>query len=102
MTMVLAKAVCTIAAKRLHASQGFAEVCWALHKTARTVKAFDLLSSSGFGKTCHTASSEPFFYDTAYQHASRTTIDEQGKCVIAKEIKRSSDSKSKQKEPSMY
>ena len=104
MTRVLAKAVCRIAAKRLlhKALQQRKKYAGSLLKTARTVKAFDLLSSSDFGKTCHTASSEPFFYDTAYQHASRTTpipIDEEGKCVIAKEIKRSSDPKSKQKEP---
>jgi len=42
-----------------------------------------------FGEGCHTALTEPYYYDAAYQLVKRNyaiPIDENGKCVVAKEI----------------
>ena len=42
-----------------------------------------------FGEGCHTASTEPYFYDSAYKPVKRDfalPIDECGKCVLADEI----------------
>ena len=47
------------------------------------------LPSDNFGVSCHTASSEPFFYDTAYQPVKRKEaipVDGLGRCVVAKKI----------------
>ena len=42
-----------------------------------------------FGEGCHTASTEPYFYDSAYKPVKRDyalPIDKCGKCVLANEI----------------
>ena len=42
-----------------------------------------------FGEGCHTASTEPYFYDSDYEPVKRDyalPIDECGKCVLANEI----------------
>ena len=46
------------------------------------------ISSEDFGKSRHTASSEPFFYDQSYtmvHHTSPIAVDSHGRCVIAEE-----------------
>ena len=52
-------------------------------------------SSDDFGDCCHTASSEPYFYDQSYAVcATRNTpipVKENGTCLVAAEIKESSD-----------
>ena len=46
------------------------------------------ISTEDFGESCHTASSEPFFYDQSYEMVRRTSpiaVDSNGRCVIAEE-----------------
>ena len=46
------------------------------------------ISTDDFGKSRHTASSEPFFYDQSYamvRHTSPISVDSNGRCVIAEE-----------------
>ena len=49
-----------------------------------------VFGTEDFGKGCHTTrSTEPYFYDAAYQPSSRATpvpINEKGVCVVAKDI----------------
>ena len=103
---VLIKAVCRIAAKRLlnKVLQIRKEHAGALLKTARVVTSLNIKSRDDFGEGCHTASSEPFYYDAAYQAVQRACaipIDENGRCVVANEISSSGNdtSKTKGKQP---
>ena len=53
----------------------------------RSVTALNI-STDDFGKSRHTASSEPFFYDQSYamvRHTSPIAVDSNGRCVIAEE-----------------
>ena len=46
------------------------------------------ISTEDFGKSRHTASSEPFFYDQNYAMVHRTSpiaVDSNGRCMIAEE-----------------
>ena len=103
MTRVMAKAVCRIAAKRLlHNALQLRKSCaGSLLKTTRAVRSFELKSSSDFSESCHTVATEPYFYDTAYRHVSRTTpipIDKKGIChmYVVEEV---IDTKSKKGKP---
>ena len=61
-----------------------------LSKTVRIVQSMMQISSAeDFGESCHTASTEPYFYDSAYKPVKRDyalPIDECGKCVLASDI----------------
>ena len=53
----------------------------------RAVNSLKMLDDD-FGKSRHTASSEPFFYDQSYcpvKHTSPIVVDNLGRCVIAEE-----------------
>ena len=42
-----------------------------------------------FGEGCHTASTEPYLYDSAYNPVKRgfaLPVDEYGRCILATEI----------------
>ena len=58
-------------------------------------------SNDNFGDCCHTASSEPYFYDQSYAVcATRNTpipVKENGTCLVAAEIKKSSDEESNER-----
>ena len=59
-----------------------------LLKCVRMVNAFEL-SILNLGERWHTASSEPFFYDSTYIPTKRDTampVDEYGRCYIAEEV----------------
>ena len=99
---VMIKAVCRIAAKRLlsKALQLRKEHAGALLKTTRAVNSLVIKGRDDFGDVCHTASSEPYYYDSAYQLVQRAyaiPIDENGRCVIANEISSSESESSKRK-----
>ena len=99
---VMIKAVCRIAAKRLlnKALQLRKEHAGALLKTTRAVNSLNIKGQDDFGEECHTASSEPYFYDSAYQPVQRAyaiPIDENGRCVVASEIGSSEHESSKGK-----
>ena len=55
-------------------------------KSLRKIRGSD---KQDFGRTCHTKSSEPYFYDSAYSVTKHPVIpiDENGKCVIAETFK---------------
>ena len=106
MSRVLGRAVCSVAAKRLlnKALQMRKEYAGSLLKSTRSINAIQIRGSEDFGVGCHTASSEPYYFDSAYQHVKRATalaIDENGKCIIANEIKADSET-SKKSEPKKW
>ena len=99
---VMIKAVCRIAAKRLlnKVLQVRKEHAGSLLKTARVVSGLNIKGRDDFGEGCHTASSEPFYYDAAYQPVQRACvipIDENGRCVVTNEISSSGNDTSKMK-----
>ena len=103
---VMIKALCRIAAKRLlnKVLQVRKEDASILLNTTRVVSNLNIKGRDDFGEGCHTASSEPFYYDAAYQHVQRACvipIDENGRCVVANEISSSRNeiSKTKGKQP---
>ena len=88
---VIGTAVCKIAAKRLlnKALQVRKEHAGSLLKTVRTIQSMQISGADDFGDGCHTASTEPYFYDSAYSHVKRgfaLPVDEHGKCILATEI----------------
>ena len=92
MSRVLGRTVCSVAGTRLlnKALQLRKEHAGCLLKTTRVINAIQITGSEDFGVGCHTASSEPYFFDASYQHVKRDyalPIDENGKCMVALEIK---------------
>ena len=61
--------VCRLAAQRLvsKALQVCKEHAGLLIGSLKTIKSIKLNEESDFGKSCHTRSTEPFFYEAAYQ-----------------------------------
>ena len=91
MSRVLGRTACSVAGTRLlnKASQLLKERAGSLLKTTRVINAIQVTGSEDFGVGCHTASSEPYFFDASYQHVKRDyalPIDENGKCIVALEI----------------
>ena len=81
---------CRIAAERVVscALKQRKESAGTLLKSTCSVNSYDF-PSDGFGKGCHTAASEPYFYDTAYKavkHVGVIPVDNRGRCYIAKEV----------------
>ena len=56
----------------------------------KSIKSIKLNEESDFGKSCHTRSTEPFFYEAAYQPVvvrdTPIPINGRGECVLAEEI----------------
>ena len=89
---VLGKTACRLATKRLlnKALQVRKEHAGSLLKMARSIQSLHIKGKQHFGESSHTASTEPYFYDSAYQLVKRPyaiPIDENGRCILAKEIK---------------
>ena len=61
---------------------------------ARSIQSLQIKGKNDLGESSHTASTEPYFYDSAYQLVKRPhaiPIDENhGKCIIAKPVKKES------------
>ena len=92
---VLGKTACRLAAKWLlnKALQVRKEHAGCLLKMARSIQSLQIKGKNDFGESSHTASTEPYFYDSAYQLVKRPhaiPIDENGKCIIAKQVKKES------------
>ena len=90
---VLGKTACRLATKRLlnKALQVRKEHAGCLLKMARSIQSLQIKGKNDFGESGHTASTEPYFYDSAYQLVKRPhaiPIDENGKCIIAKQVKK--------------
>ena len=86
-----ARAVCKVAARRLvnKALEKRKDFAGCLIKTTRVINGFTLKGEEDFGDCGHCASSEPYFYDTAYHLVKRglsIPVDQSGKCVVAEEI----------------
>ena len=93
---VLGKIACRLAAKRLlnKALQVRKEHAGCLLKMARSIQSLQIKGQKDFGESSHTASTEPYFYDSAYQLVKRPyaiPIDENGKCITAKQVKKESE-----------
>ena len=76
MKRVTGKAVCSVAAKRLVTKvlQVRKEHAGSLLKIVRTVKTMQIKGAEDFGDGCHTASIEPYFYDSAYKPVKRLCL----------------------------
>ena len=63
------------------------------------------ISTENFGKSRHTASSEPFFYDQSYamvRHTSPIAVDSHGRCVIGEEVGKRNEKSNRPKMLEMY
>ena len=84
--------VCRLAAQRLvsKALQVRKEHAGLLLGSLKSIKSIKLNEESDFGNNCHTRSTEPFFYEAAYQPVvvrdTPIPINERGECVVAEEI----------------
>jgi len=73
MPRVMRKAFCRIAARRLlnKSLQTRKENVGTLLKACRLIKSLQIEGKEDFGEDCHTASTEPHYYDAAYQLVKR-------------------------------
>ena len=73
---VMCKAVCRVAAKRLlnKSLQTRREYVGSLLKACRLIKSLKIDGKEDFGEGCHTASTEPYYYDTAYMQACQERL----------------------------
>ena len=78
------KAMCRVAAKNL-----LNKAAGSLLQAARLVQSMELTDKNDFGDGCHMASTEPFFYDSAYKLVKKEyalPIDTNGRCITAKNV----------------
>ena len=85
---VVGKTVCRLGANRLlnKALQMRKEQAGSLLKTTRSIQSLQMRGSEDFGEGCHTAATEPYYYDSAYQLVKRPyaiPIDKRGRCIVA-------------------
>ena len=88
---VSVKAMCRVAAKKLFnkALQIHREHAGSLLQAARLVQSMELTDKNDFGDGFHKASTEPFFYDSAYKLVKKENalpIDTNGRCITAKNV----------------
>ena len=94
MSKGMSKAIWKIAAKKIlnKTLQMRKEHVGSLLKAIRLIKRPDIKVKEDFGEGCHTTSSEPYYYDEAYQLIKRDTaipVNHNGKCVVAEVISKS-------------
>jgi hypothetical protein len=61
----------------------------------KSIESISLRQQGDVGKGCHTRSTEPYFYDTAYEPVVRNlpiSVNNKGECVVATEIPFQKDS----------
>ena len=80
--------MCNVASRQLlNRVLKYCRACAAeLLGTIRSVKTVEINNKDDFGDTHHAASTESYFYDSAYQLVKRQQtlpVDKQGKCVVA-------------------
>ena len=54
-----------------------------------SIKSLTLRGKGDFGEGCHSASTEPYFYEAAYQPVQKDTpipVNEYGQCIVAEKI----------------
>ena len=97
-----AKLACRIAAKKLiHKILSLCKLnAGMLIKYVRNLNSQNFNGRDDLGKACHSVASEPFYYDTAYNHIftinTPIAIDENGKAHLSEVLCTSSDGKIKQ------
>ena len=87
----LGKTVCQTAARKLvnKVLQSRKISAGALLATIRSVKSISLKGRKDFGEGCHSVSTEPYFYEAAYQPVQRDSpipVNRQGQCIVAEKI----------------
>ena len=87
MSRAINQAVCKIAAKKVlnKALQVRKVHVGSLLKNIRLIKCLDIKEKEDFGKRVHSAASEPYYFDAAYQLVEidlPIPVDENGKCMI--------------------
>ena len=90
---VLGKTACALAAKWLlnKAFQVHKEHAGWLQNMARSIQGLQIRGRQYFSESSHTAATEPYFYDSAYQLVKMPyamPVDENGKCTFAKQVKK--------------
>ena len=85
------KTVCRIAARKLvnKALQSRKTSAGDLLATIRSVKSISLKGRKDFGDGCHSVSTEPYFYEAAYQPVQRDSpipVNRRGQCIVAEKI----------------
>ena len=89
----LEKTVCKLAARKLvnFSLQQRSNSAVTLLARIRSIKSLTLKGKGDFGEGCHSASTEPYFYEAAYQPVQRDTpaipVNEYGHCIVAEKIK---------------
>ena len=87
---VSVKAMCRVAAKKLlNKTLQIRSHTGSLLQAARLVRSMDLTDKNDFSDSYHMASTEPFFYDSAYKLVKREyalPIDANGRCITAKKV----------------
>ena len=90
----LTKAVLNIASRKLlHSALKLRPRKQSAGELLKCIRSVNVLTmtATDFGESCHTAFSEPFFYDQSYRlvkHTSPIVVDDNGRCVIAEEVGR--------------
>ena len=89
-------AMCKVAAKKLlnKALQIRREHAGSLLQATRLVQTMELTDKIDFGDGCHMATTEPFFYDSAYKLVKREyalPVDINGRCITVKKVCTSGD-----------
>ena len=87
MSRAINQAVCKIAAKKVlnKALQVRKVHVGSLLKNIRLIKCLDIKEKEDFGKRVHSAASEPYYFDAAYQLVEidlPIPVDVNGKCMI--------------------
>ena len=87
----LEKTVCKLAARKLVniSLQQRSNSAGTLLASIRSIKSLTLRGNGDFGEDCHSASTEPYFYEAAYQPVQRDTpipVNEYGQCILAEKI----------------
>ena len=102
MPRILGRTVCRLAARGLlnKALQLHKMHAGCLLRDIRSIKSTKITNRDDFGEGCHSASTEPYLYDSSYQHVKRFSpipINLDGECVVAKEIEPDTDNSRKSK-----
>ena len=87
----LEKTVCKLAARKLVniSLQQRSNSAGTLLASIRSIKSLTLKEKGDFREGCHSASSEPYFYEAAYQPVQRDIpipVNEYGHCIVAEKI----------------
>ena len=75
----LDKTACKLTARKL--------VNISLQQRLASIKFLTLKGKGDFGEGCHSASTEPYFYEAAVQKDTPIPVNEYGQCIVAEKIR---------------